>query len=443
MKPSSFSRARSSRMSRASAGSAPRGWRATNAASASWMRDADFARAGFRADRRQRREFENIFGEDRVRVAPQALDAGDAKRRGRSVDRRARLRAVAIAIVSFGRSSAAAIASIASPRFLQSSKASPASADRRAMKREGTVGAPSRLMARLSTTRSGAQSHDEVMRALADASLRRHQAELGAHGAIEKGAGVRLRRPYAFVESGEQDEIGLDEPRFQRTEDLQARMGASRTAQQSSRRRRGRRAPHSLARRSPPAPQRARAGREVRTASTAPSCISFVGAGDHRFKRAAVRARAVRQRGRRRQRGEGRESGVNTRERIFDRAPVVVADAARRRMRMRRARHFARRRDPRRPAAVRLRECRAARRSRRAARAMRRARAKVRARVSGCASSAATFTAPARSDPIVATSRASAPMDVRCERHAAGIVDLNVEASQLGGDAPRDDAGRA
>ena len=34
-------------------------------------RDADFARAGLRADRRQRREFENILGEDRVRVAPQ------------------------------------------------------------------------------------------------------------------------------------------------------------------------------------------------------------------------------------------------------------------------------------------------------------------------------------------------------------------------------------
>ena len=53
------------------------------------------------------------------------------------------------------------------------------------------------------------------MRALADAALGRHEAELRAHGAIEKGARVRLRRPYAFVETGKQDEIGVNKTRLQ------------------------------------------------------------------------------------------------------------------------------------------------------------------------------------------------------------------------------------
>ena len=310
------------------------------------------------------------------------------------------------------------------------------------MKREGTVGAPSRLIARLSTTLSAPNA---MMKSCALWPMRRsggHQAELRAHRAIEKGAGVRLRRPYAFVESGEQDEIGVDEPRFQRTEDLQARMGASRAAQ------------HRLD---------GDAVEERRVVLRVKACrrlsvrepieefeqrrralfISLLGAGDHGFERGAC-ARA---------RSDSDAVGVSAAK--GEKAASIRASAssiARHSSSLMRraagcacgARATSRAGGDSAPPSRRQ----AARMSRStpistsgASDATLRAR-ESEARVSGWASSAATFTAPARSDPIVATSRASAPMRCPCERHAARIVDLNVEASQLGGDAPRDRAVR-
>ena len=55
----------------------------------------------------------------------------------------------------------------------------------------------------------------KVMGGLADAALGRRQSKLGAHGAVEKGVGARLRRPDGFIEPAEQGEIAGHKARFE------------------------------------------------------------------------------------------------------------------------------------------------------------------------------------------------------------------------------------
>ena len=43
-------------------------------------------------------------------------------------------------------------------------------------------------------------------------------------GPVEKSIGARLRRPHRLVEAAKQDDIGFDEARFEKPEDLEARM---------------------------------------------------------------------------------------------------------------------------------------------------------------------------------------------------------------------------
>ncbi len=76
-----------------------------------------------------------------------------------------------------------------------------------------------------------AESHDEIMRRLADAALRRRQAQRMAHRPVEKRIALCLRRPDAFVEAAEQHHIGGHEPGFEQTENLEARMRPPRPPQ--------------------------------------------------------------------------------------------------------------------------------------------------------------------------------------------------------------------
>jgi hypothetical protein len=77
----------------------------------------------------------------------------------------------------------------------------------------------------------GARDHDaerahrlrEVVRREADAPLRQVERQRLAHRSIEPCIRSRLRRPCAFVQCAEQHEIGVEQARFQRAEDADAR----------------------------------------------------------------------------------------------------------------------------------------------------------------------------------------------------------------------------
>ena len=69
------------------------------------------------------------------------------------------------------------------------------------------------------------------MRGLADAAIRRRQFQFRAHGAIEKGVGLKTRRPDGFVQPRQHQSIGADQARFEQAENLQARMRPRQPAQ--------------------------------------------------------------------------------------------------------------------------------------------------------------------------------------------------------------------
>ena len=69
------------------------------------------------------------------------------------------------------------------------------------------------------------------MRTLTDTALGRRQADFLAHGSIEKGARIRLGRPHALVEAGDQYPVGLDQARFKRTQYFKPRMRVYRATQ--------------------------------------------------------------------------------------------------------------------------------------------------------------------------------------------------------------------
>src|SRR5208283_3252358 len=71
----------------------------------------------------------------------------------------------------------------------------------------------------------------EIMRRLANFALRRRQSQGGAHGPVEKSVGARLRRPYGLVEAAKQKNVGVDEARFEKPEDLEAGMRPLASAQ--------------------------------------------------------------------------------------------------------------------------------------------------------------------------------------------------------------------
>ena len=64
----------------------------------------------------------------------------------------------------------------------------------------------------------------EIVGGKADLALRRRQAEALAHRAVEPGIDRAFRRPGAFVEAAQDQQVGLLQARFQRPPDGEARM---------------------------------------------------------------------------------------------------------------------------------------------------------------------------------------------------------------------------
>ncbi len=73
-----------------------------------------------------------------------------------------------------------------------------------------------------------AQPICEVVRRKADAPLQPRQAELAPDAGRQPWIGLRQTRPDAFVEPGQDHEIGLLQPRFEQAEYGNARMAALR-----------------------------------------------------------------------------------------------------------------------------------------------------------------------------------------------------------------------
>ena len=70
----------------------------------------------------------------------------------------------------------------------------------------------------------GAQRLHEIVRGLADATLRRCETHACAHGSVEKRIRDGARRPGAFVETAEHNAIHRQQPCLQQSEDLDAAM---------------------------------------------------------------------------------------------------------------------------------------------------------------------------------------------------------------------------
>ena len=71
----------------------------------------------------------------------------------------------------------------------------------------------------------------EIVCRLAEFALRRRQAQFGPHGTVEKSVGACLRRPNRLVEAAKQHDIGVDEARLEKSEDLESRMRLRRPAE--------------------------------------------------------------------------------------------------------------------------------------------------------------------------------------------------------------------
>ena len=76
-----------------------------------------------------------------------------------------------------------------------------------------------------------AETLRKIMGGLADAPLRRGQAELGAHRAVEEAIGLAARRPDGFVQPRHDEAVDADQARFEQPENFETRMRARRSAQ--------------------------------------------------------------------------------------------------------------------------------------------------------------------------------------------------------------------
>ena len=193
-------------------------------------RDSYFARPHVAFDRLERLQAENVFGVDRIRVAAQGLDPGDAQRARAKLNRRSRRRPYSGP--ELGRLiESARKGEVAPAALLRVGKRLRACAGRGDETLQKTRG-DGRLAAaflRPAQDRLGRPERgDEIMRRLADSPLRRREAERGAHRPVEKGVGVDRGRPDRFVEARQQHAIEAEQARFEQAEDLQARVAAAR-----------------------------------------------------------------------------------------------------------------------------------------------------------------------------------------------------------------------
>ena len=189
---------------------------------------ADLARSDHWADRRERLQLEDPLGEDRVGVATQGLDAGDAEAVRPQRQRRLRFGAAARPIGG-GAVERLGEREIARAARLGGGVCGLAGDGGDALEKARSDGRRAAALARAADDRfARAERGDEIVRGLADAPFRRRQAERGAHRAVEEGVGLGGRRPDGLVEPGDEREVEGEQPRFEQAEDLQARVGSAR-----------------------------------------------------------------------------------------------------------------------------------------------------------------------------------------------------------------------
>src|SRR5579883_2997278 len=167
---------------------------------------------------------ENLFGIDCIGVAPQGLDLGDAQSLWTQFERRPRQgssdwRRNHAGTIDLSREVQVKIATL------------PASLPRLAAKRCHALKKPRRHRGSPVPFAGPAQDHfslahglGKIMRCLAELALGRAQAQSGAHGPVEKSIAARLRRPNRLIEAAEQNDIGIDQPRLEEAQNLEARM---------------------------------------------------------------------------------------------------------------------------------------------------------------------------------------------------------------------------
>ena len=178
----------------------------------------------------ERLQAENVFGIDRVRVAPQRLDPGDAERPGTVLYRRARRRPwrgpERVRLIERAREGEIAPAAFLSVADRLRARAG---GGREALQKTRGDGRLAAALLRPAQDRlARPERGDEIMRGLADSPFRRREAERGAHRPVEEGVGLDRRRPDRFVEARQQHAIELEQARLEETEDLQARVTAVR-----------------------------------------------------------------------------------------------------------------------------------------------------------------------------------------------------------------------
>ena len=194
-------------------------------------RAAEFARAQGAAKGIEFLEAQNLLGIKGVRIAPQRLNLGHAEALRTQLDRRPRQR-------SFGwlRERGRLVDCPRKAQIIIS--AIPAAAPRGIAERRHALQESRRHHGRAIALAGTAQDHfaiahrlREIMRGLAEFPFRRSKAQRSAHRAVEKRVGVRLGRPNRLVEAAEQHDIGIDQARLEKPEDLQARMRLLASAQ--------------------------------------------------------------------------------------------------------------------------------------------------------------------------------------------------------------------
>ena len=126
-----------------------------------------------------------------------------------------------------------------SPRATAASQRWPATAARRWMKRDGTVGVPAILAAWLNITSRRAEELREVVRGEADAAFRQIEPERKPHRAAQPGVGIALGRPGAFDQAAEHDAVALGQTRFERPENAHAQVRLRRLPHDAARERGG------------------------------------------------------------------------------------------------------------------------------------------------------------------------------------------------------------
>ena len=185
-----------------------------------WPRSAG---ARPRAEQGQRLQLQDVAGEDRVGVGDPRLDRGDAELARAHRQRRARL----------GRAHGPRRPAMALRACAQASQGCSGASDRpmpftsacsRSSQREGTVGAPSTLAARVSTTRGAPSCEVKSCAASPMRSSGAGRPSVCAHRPVEPGAGIGGLRPRALVERAEDDDVGLLQARLEGIADGEARM---------------------------------------------------------------------------------------------------------------------------------------------------------------------------------------------------------------------------